>query len=385
MLVRDGPDTCFWIDTWVDGEPLLSRSHTPIPVCDLERTVRSYVDDDGDWDWSSVRKYLSTSDCMRLVSILPPSDGNGSDRVAWKGEKDNIFSVSYCVVQAEYNQPSDKIWSYIWKWQGPQRFKTCLWLIANDKLLTHMDRCKRNMKNDTLCPIGNQENESILHAVRDCPRATSTWKLLVHPADLHRFFNMNHATWLSDNLQCTNMSPSLGEIPWSIVFVVCVWSLWRERNNVIFRDHHRDPQQIFHGILNQSQEIIRSNMKLAKVGVGKTKAFIGWKFPQAGWTKCNVDGACKNYGESTGCGGAMRDSSGQWLMRFKQGLVSGTVLNAELWGILQGMKLTWNQGVRKLWIEGDSMTVVNLVKKGCGSFHQHFNLVQEILKYCNKP
>lgn len=93
---------------------------------------------------------ISTRDCMNLASSFPPVDSNGGDKVAWRGGKDNCFSI----------------------------FKTCLWLVANDKILTNSERNKRNMSDSASCQRCSNTWESTLHAVRDCDKATAVWKLL---------------------------------------------------------------------------------------------------------------------------------------------------------------------------------------------------------------
>ena len=65
-----------------------------------------------------------------------------------------------------------------------------------------------------------------------------------------------------------------------LIVVVTVWSFWRERNNVIFRQESRTTEQIRYGTLHQSQEIINNELKLARVGYGRTENLIGWTFPK---------------------------------------------------------------------------------------------------------
>lgn len=37
---------------------------------------------------------------------------------------------------------------------------------------------------------------------------------------------------------------------------------------------------------------------------------VGWSPPVNDWVKCNVDGACRDRGRLAGCGGVLRDGSG---------------------------------------------------------------------------
>lgn len=117
--------------------------------------------------------------------------------------------------------------------------------------------------------------------------------------------------------------------------------------------------------------------------MGKVETYVGWHFPEEDWVKCNVDGACLYGGALTGCGGVIRDSTGHWVAGFKKCLGSGSVLSAELWGMVHGLELAWAQGFRRVWLESDSLTAVTLVKNGCHHSHQFFSLIQRIQRLVN--
>lgn len=87
---------------------------------------------------------------------------------------------------------------------------------------------------------------------------------------------------------------------------------------------------------------------------------------------------------ASGCGGVLRDNAGNWVTGFYRGLGMGSVLGAELWGILVGLQVAWDRGIQKLWIESDSLTSVNLVKRGCSLTQTYYNLVQSILELCGR-
>lgn len=79
--IHDGYATRFWCDTWLGENPLVMNARSDVPMADLDRSVRSYVTNEGDWDWNSIRSILPTGDCMNLASILPPFGTNRPDEV----------------------------------------------------------------------------------------------------------------------------------------------------------------------------------------------------------------------------------------------------------------------------------------------------------------
>ncbi|KAF7823286.1 putative non-LTR retroelement reverse transcriptase [Senna tora] len=64
---------------------------------------------------------------------------------------------------------------------------------------------------------------------------------------------------------------------------------------------------------------------------------VNWKPPEDQWVKINVDGATSNNGSLISCGGVIRDIEGRWIKGFAIKLGSGSVLLAEMWGILLGI------------------------------------------------
>lgn len=79
--------------------------------------------------------------------------------------------------------------------------------------------------------------------------------------------------------------------------------------------------------------------------------------------------ACRNGGMYTARGGAIRDSTGNWLVGFKSGVVG---------------YCSWSRGFRKVWVESDSLTAVNMVKRGCPADHHLYGLIQNIISMCRR-
>ncbi|MBA0654386.1 hypothetical protein Goklo_021400, partial [Gossypium klotzschianum] len=57
-------------------------------------------------------------------------------------------------------------------------------------------------------------------------------------------------------------------------------------------------------------------------------------------------------------GGIVRDSNGKWIFGFCRYLGCCTVLDAELWGILDGLNLIMDQGFEGILIQIDSLETV---------------------------
>ena len=64
-----------------------------------------------------------------------------------------------------------------------------------------------------------------------------------------------------------------------------------------------------------------------------------------------------------GVGGVIRDEMGIWKRGFCTNLGIISNVTAELWGIIRGLELAWEEGIRKIEVEIDSLTSIMLIKE----------------------
>ena len=72
-----------------------------------------------------------------------------------------------------------------------------------------------------------------------------------------------------------------------------------------------------------------------------------------------------------GGGGLLRDQDGRWISGFSFKLGTCSVLVAELWAILHGLRLAWEKGVRKLTVETDSLVTLKGIKNRHHANNKH--------------
>lgn len=89
--------------------------------------------------------------------------------------------------------------------------------------------------------------------------------------------------------------------------------------------------------------------------------YIRWKTPNLGWIKVNTGVTMDPCSSSVACGGFLRDSNGIWKRGFAKKLGRCSIFKAELWGILEGLKLAWDLGFRKIIAELDSLSAVMMI------------------------
>ncbi|CAN1179882.1 Aldehyde oxidase 4 [Linum perenne] len=159
--------------------------------------------------------------------MSPPVPTSGADHITWGLERDGRFRIrsAYTLAAEDEVEPREGVWKTIWRWKGPQRIRQFIWLVAHQRLLTNGERRRRHLTEIGACQVCPEEEETVLHVLRDCPLASATWELLAFPSDNHSFFQTPLLPWIEDFIR----RPEL-----SLLFGVTCWFLWRYRNDRVF-------------------------------------------------------------------------------------------------------------------------------------------------------
>ncbi|KAI9160793.1 hypothetical protein LWI28_011617 [Acer negundo] len=104
---------------------------------------------------------------------------------------------------------------------------------------------------------------------------------------------------------------------------------------------------------------------------------VFWNPPDFDWVKLNVDGSRNPESGCISAGGVARNHLKQCLVGFALNKGSGSVLEAETWGLLGGLKLVWKAGFRKVVIESDSQSAVALINNDSSMNYPIFNIIQD--------
>ncbi|CAN1796887.1 Putative ribonuclease H protein At1g65750 [Linum perenne] len=230
MGLRNGVETNFWLDRWVDsGDRLIDITFGNTSAIDVDQPVVAFVTANGEWNWSLFNQFLSRDGCLQVAGMSPPSAGAGEDRITWGLEHDGSFRIcsAYLLAAEEDDGTLDPIWRLIWRWKGPQRIRQFLWLVAHNRLLTNSERHRRHLAEVGACQVCPGLEESVLHVLRDCPLASATWELLALPSGDQTFFQTPLLQWIEGFIR----KPEL-----CLLFGVTCWWLWRARNDRVFNN-----------------------------------------------------------------------------------------------------------------------------------------------------
>lgn len=85
-----------------------------------------------------------------------------------------------------------------------------------------------------------------------------------------------------------------------------------------------------------------------------------WSKPRKGWHKLNSDGGVSDDGKAD-CGGVIRNEEGEWIVGYTHKPQTSDCLQAEAWGLLRGLELGWQKGIKHLEVESDSKELIQLI------------------------
>ena len=262
-----------------------------IPIIDRTRS--------GSNTWNGIKKAWEVVEKGMVVN-------QQADTVRWRYDKHGEFSVKSAYINiAKEEEVSDRSWLRIWKLNTIARCKTFIWTAMHNSLLTNEERCRRNMAVDDRCHRCRNEQESLLHVLRDCEEAKQLWKNIGGPGSLRLFFEYSLLDWLTINIKNTTVVQG---VRWCDFFATICWLLWRRRNEFIFQEKAASNDNLLCHAKHMIVSMTHAKIKLSGVNLNSNGDIVNnvkWVPPIAGWVKLNIDGACTRSG-LMGCGGLLR-------------------------------------------------------------------------------
>ncbi|KAK3231085.1 hypothetical protein Dsin_002966 [Dipteronia sinensis] len=372
--VGDGCRISFWTDIWILELGKLLR-HASCPLFDNQSNekVSDYLTAN-EWNLRKLSSILPWHIVHRIFSIHIGSIHDAEDTVICGLSKTGDFSVNSAYKTHFNNSEADSWkWKFIWKLKLPPRVLYFIWILLHGKLLTNVNRAIRGFTLDSTRVRCKEGCEDLEHVFRGCNVSRGIWEVICKGVTMNTSFKVDWHEWLFTNLMCSKLC--LGRIPGYLFFAVTLWFIWKWRCDRVFDSVFQLPRCPGKIIWNYADEWLAANTDMDKV-VGMKSYLICWTPPPLDWLKLNVDGISIPDTSSISAGGVIRDSNKRWLIGFALNKCSCIVIEAELWGIFEDLKLAWNAGFRKVMVESDSQTAVLLLSNIIPLNHPLFNIIR---------
>ncbi|KAL0898854.1 hypothetical protein Bca101_082815 [Brassica carinata] len=116
------------------------------------------------------------------------------------------------------------------------------------------------MRCDNYCPRCGEEEESVTHAIFECPPALQAWYLSKTPTSPNIFprpslyANMDYLFWRKNVI----VEPELDRDPYPWI----IWYIWKARNDKLFRGIDRDPMELVRYAESECQAWFKANERI---------------------------------------------------------------------------------------------------------------------------
>ncbi|KAF7802728.1 ribonuclease H [Senna tora] len=203
------------------------------------------------------------------------------------------------------------------------RVKVFLWSLAHEKIMTNLERVKRNFTDQDRCPRCNARCEMTCHAIRDCTL----------------------------------------------------------RNKAVFNNIHGKEDDVILGVNKLIYGLISMSLISSNVAVANSSLeahYIKWNPPDGNALKLNVDGSYWSHTGLISCGGVLRDFHGRWIVGFTRRMGRGNSLGAEVWALKTGLQIARDLNTECLVVEIDNLSVIKFVKEGVDEHHPLSPLILDI-------
>ncbi|KAF7838438.1 ribonuclease H [Senna tora] len=196
-----------------------------------------------------------------------------------------------------------------------------------------------------------RDEETILHALRDCEDINTVWLRFVHPSKWDTFFSRNLLDWMEWNF--TYEAGLLMDKNWKVAFGALCWQIWKNRNLIVFKNGVSNYDDLFFSAWYSIFDIISAaeGEKNQTYTHQRTTRMTRWFPPDRGRVKCNTDGSVIEVLQAAACGGVIRDSARTFIVGFNRSLVD---------------------------VETDSQNAINLISHGVIPTHPYTSLVSAI-------
>ncbi|KAH9685693.1 putative ribonuclease H protein [Citrus sinensis] len=281
----------------------------------------------------------------RIVPVHPPKASHGADSYLWGVASNGIFSIksAYELLDDPIGNGDRNFWRLAWSWKGPHSIRVFLWLLLHGRLKTRKELHRRHLAVSTQCDRCGGPVEDILHTSMNLMRNTN----------------------------------DTSQEYWRVCFRVVVWRLWFWRNDILLNHGSWESGFIATDIKARTHEILRCIHQPLLGKQQRVETLTRWKAPIWLCVSLNTDGARKGSGYA-GVGGLIRDSNGNWLMGFTVNLGMCSVLSAELWGLLHGLRVACDHGFRRLQVGVENKSIVHLLERAHPSANENAILVKAI-------
>ena len=245
----------------IKGSSLRELIEGPLPSAKSELKVAD-LNQNHVWNWSLISFDLPQH-IKEIIKAIPiQMFGTGEDSIMWTASKDGEFSTNsaYHLATLNHSQESPFCGCGYGKLTLPKIIHF-LWLCLHNSVPVKGVLASGGISCSSLCPVCNKQEENIIHVLYDCEFAQIFWDIIQTPIGLRQFGVTNMSDWLKVNYLSQELHQT--SISWRILFPFAIWSLWKHRNKMCFKNAPSD-LSLHKSCINQALEYFNCVGKIRK-------------------------------------------------------------------------------------------------------------------------
>ncbi|XP_057739816.1 uncharacterized protein LOC130956889 [Arachis stenosperma] len=251
----------------------------------------------GQWNLENIYSPLNQSLQSNINSYNPDVQAGSEVGWCWTGAVSKVYNAhsGYLWLSKKMFSWEDRgNWLWLWRQHVLEKHKFLAWLCLREALPTAAFRFRRGISHTNSCPRCFSGQESVLHCIRDCPKAQLVWQALEisdQPVDLMSWFLHN-----------SKQRP--------FRFFSGLWWIWRSRNNEIFHPHDHWTTDKVIGMALSLEKELRNIFELQRLSIPSTISG-SWIPPSVGTFKINCDASYPGSGDRVDFACVSRDWKGR--------------------------------------------------------------------------
>ncbi|XP_056691774.1 uncharacterized protein [Spinacia oleracea] len=236
-------------DNWLPSRKVEFRNTSQSDYGGLNNVKDLFKGATREWNENLIWRTFKADTAREILSLHIPQEDT-DDTYQWIANKKGQASVKsvYSLLVSEKEEQmangfQNQFWKLLWKSNLLPKWKIFVWKLSNKALSVKENLKIRGMGLNTQCVLCLNHEEDSSHIFRDCFVAAHVWKAssLGITALNNRHIGVEEWTrnflmyfWKEDGHDSSR----------AICFVAYLWSIWKQRNEVIFRGQHVNPEQI---------------------------------------------------------------------------------------------------------------------------------------------
>lgn len=231
----------FWESKWVKGRMVRELIEGPLTRHETDLTNTNMFQFER-WCWEKISFELPSEILEKILAIPMQLLGEREDTLAWKTSQDGDFSTAsaYELAKPEDTNLQSFSGKWLWKLDTLPKIKHFLWLSFHHNVPVRQVLNARGILCNTCCPLCQNQEETIIYLLRDCPFALRFWNKIGTPQSISNFLHLDLLEWIKQNCHCDIRVQTNG-IPWQSQFPFAIKGLWKHRNRVVFENLVSNP------------------------------------------------------------------------------------------------------------------------------------------------